>query len=191
MYQRLWLVILILALMSVVAPARTPATKDSVEQKRAEVRQMAKDTLARLYKAKPSAKQAVEKAVGYAVFSNVGMKILVAGGGKGKGIAISNSTKKETFMKMFEIQAGLGMGVKKFRLVWVFATQKAFDSFADAGWEFGGQATAAAKTADSGGAYQGAIAVADGVYLYQLTDKGLALELTVKGTKYGLDKDLN
>ena len=30
-----------------------------------------------------------------------------------------------------------------------------------------------------------------GVWMYQLTDKGLALELTGKGTKYYKDDDLN
>jgi len=29
------------------------------------------------------------------------------------------------------------------------------------------------------------------VWLYQLTDKGVALELTAKGTKYSKDDDLN
>ena len=44
------------------------------------------------------------------------MKIFVAGGGSGKGLAVSNSTKKETFMKMVEVQAGLGMGIRSFVL---------------------------------------------------------------------------
>ena len=35
------------------------------------------------------------------------------------------------------------------------------------------------------------MSVAPGVWLYQLTDKGLALELTAKGTKYYKDSDLN
>jgi lipid-binding SYLF domain-containing protein len=183
--------VILLAAAALAAPAAPAAAGQTVEQRRASVRQMAHDTLARLYKAKPSAKEAVEKAAGYAVFSNVGAKILLAGGGKGKGVAVDNATKRETFMKMLEIQAGLGMGVKKFRLVWVFETKKALDDFVDAGWEFGGQATAAAKTAESGGAFQGAIAVAPGVWVYQLTDKGLALELTAKGTRYAADKDLN
>lgn len=38
---------------------------------------------------------------------------------------------------------------------------------------------------------QGAMPVSPGVWLYQLTDDGLALELTVKGTKYYRDDDLN
>jgi lipid-binding SYLF domain-containing protein len=177
------------ALAGALAPAASWAA--SKDEQRAEVRKVSKETLGRLYKVQPAAKQKVEKAAGYAVFSNFGMKILVAGGGKGEGVAVSNKTKKETFMKMAEMQAGLGFGVKKFRLVWVFDTAAAFDQFVNSGWEFGGQASAAAKTADQGSAMQGALSVAPGVWLYQLTDAGLALELTAKGTKYYRDDGLN
>ena len=160
-------------------------------KEQAEVRKAAQDALTALYKAEPSARKAVESAAGYAAFSNFGMKILVAGGGSGKGIAVNNKTKATTYMKMAEIQAGLGFGAKKFQVVWVFATEEALNNFINSGWEFGGQATAAAKTADKGTAYQGAVSVSPGVWLYQLTDKGLALELTAKGTKYYKDSDLN
>ena len=157
----------------------------------AEVRKAAQAALAALYKAQPSARKSVESAAGYAAFSNFGMKILVAGGGSGEGIAVNNKTKATTYMKMAEVQAGLGFGVKKFQLIWVFETEKALNDFINSGWEFGGQATAAAKSADKGSAYQGAAAVAPGVWIYQVTDKGLALELTAKGTKYYKDGDLN
>lgn len=50
---------------------------------------------------------------------------------------------------------------------------------------------AAAKSGEAGAAYQGAISIWPGVWLYQLTDQGLALELTVKGTKYYKDDELN
>jgi len=189
--NRLIVVLSLVVLLAPVCPAKALVKEATVEQKRAAVRQMAKDTLARLYHAKPSAKTAIAKSAGYAVFSNVGAKILLAGGGKGKGIAVDTKTKKETFMKMGEVQIGLGFGVKKFQLVWVFETQKAFADFIDAGWEFGGQSSAAAKTSDKGGSLQGAVQVADGVWVYQLTEKGLALELTAKSTKYSVDKDLN
>jgi lipid-binding SYLF domain-containing protein len=166
-------------------------TKESKDKDRAEIRKMTQETLSRLYKAQPSARKAVEGAVGYAVFSNFGMKIFVGGSGSGKGIAINNKTKKETFMKMFEVQAGLGMGIKKFRLVWVFETTKGFDSFINSGWELGAQADAAAKTGSQGAALAGAMSIAPGVWVYQLTDDGLALELTAKGTKYYKDDNLN
>jgi hypothetical protein len=58
------------------------------EKERKEIRQMSQETLTRLYKAQPSAKAAVEKAYGYAVFSNTGIKILFGGSGNGEGVAI-------------------------------------------------------------------------------------------------------
>jgi len=166
-------------------------SKEKVTQQKADIRKMGNETLERLYKLQPSAKQAVTNAAGYAVFSNFGMKIFFAGGGSGKGMAVDNKTKKETFMKMVEVQAGLGMGVKKFRLVWVFESQSGLNGFINSGWEFGGQATAAAQASGQGGAFAGAMSISPGIWLYQLTDDGLALELTAKGTKYYKDGSLN
>jgi len=184
----------LIALVCVLAIARLAAADDEKdkEKERAEIRKMSQQTLARLYKAEPSAKAAVQNSYGYAVFSNTGVKILFGGSGRGEGVAINNQTKAETFMKMLEVQAGLGFGVKKFRVIFVFDNQKAFDGFVNSGWEFGGQTSAAAKTSPGkGGSMQGAASVSDGVWMYQLTDKGLALELTGKGTKYSKDDDLN
>jgi lipid-binding SYLF domain-containing protein len=163
----------------------------SKAENQAEVRKAAQDALAAVYKVQPSARKAVESAAGYAAFSNFGMKILVAGGGSGEGVAVNNKTKATTYMKMAEVQAGLGFGAKKFQVVWVFETEKALNDFVNSGWEFGGQATAAVKAGDKGSAFQGALAVSPGVWIYQVTDKGLALELTAKGTKYYKDGDLN
>jgi lipid-binding SYLF domain-containing protein len=167
------------------------AAENKKEKEQKKVHKMAQDTLHRLYKADSKAKAAVEGAAGYAVFSNLGVKILVAGTGKGQGIAVNNKSKNETFMKMLELQAGLGFGVKKFRVIFVFDNEKALNSFVNSGWEFGGQSTVAAKAGDKGGAMAGAVSVSDGVWMYQLTDKGVAVEITAKSTKYYKDDDLN
>jgi lipid-binding SYLF domain-containing protein len=164
------------------------ATKD---ESRADVRKAANEALAAVYKVQPAARKAVESAAGYAAFSNFGMKILVAGSGTGKGVAFNNKTKATTYMKMAEVQAGLGFGVKKFQLVWVFDNESALNGFVNSGWEIGGQATASAKTGDKGASYQGAVSIAPGVWLYQVSGDSLALELTAKGTKYYKDSDLN
>ena len=162
------------------------------DEQRANIRQVSQQALAELYKAQPSAKGHIAKAAGYAVFSNFGMKIFVAGGGSGRGIVIDNKTKKETFMRMAEVQAGLGFGVKNFRLVWVFEKKSDLDRFVNSGWEIGAQSTASAKVAGQGASvYAGAVSVTPGVWLYQLTGDGLALELTAKGTKYYRDNELN
>jgi lipid-binding SYLF domain-containing protein len=190
------LLILSLAFM-VSTPALAGEAKADKEKKaeadkaRQEIRKNSKDILARLYKVQPSAKGAIDKAAGYAVFSNFGMKIFVAGSGTGKGVAVDNKTKKETFMKMVELQAGLGFGVKKFSLIWVFETPQALGTFINSGWELGGQTSVAAKAGEKGAAIQGAVPVAPGVWVYQLTETGVALELTAKGTKYYKNDDLN
>jgi lipid-binding SYLF domain-containing protein len=185
---------LIASLVCLIAVGAFAADDDAqkAEKERTEIRTMSKDTLARLYKASPSAQAAVQKGYGYAVFSNTGVKILFGGSGRGEGVAVVNQTKAETFMKMLEAQAGLGFGVKKFKCVFVFDNQKVFDGFVNSGWQFGGQASAAAKTSpEKGGSMEGAASVSEGIWMYQLTDKGLALEITAKGTKYSKDDDLN
>jgi len=185
-------VFLILTLaMGVGLSGAALAKEPSKEEMRADVRKMAKETLAKLYKVQPNAKKAVEKSSGYAVFSNFGLKIFFFGSGKGKGVVVNNKTKKETFMKMIEGQVGLGLGAKKFKQVWVFNSQKALSDFVNSGWEFGGQGTAAAKSGEEGGDLAGAISVDEDIILYQLTEEGLALELTAKGTKYYKDDKLN
>lgn len=167
------------------------SAEESVDEKREEIREMASETLTKLYELQPSAKTAINKSAGYAVFSNFGLKILVLGSGKGEGIAVNKKTGKETFMKMLELQAGLGLGIKRFSVVFVFENEGVLNEFIDSGWEFGGQSTVAAKLDDEGGAFTGAATVSPGVWVYQITKDGLALELTVKGTKYMKNDKLN
>ena len=165
--------------------------KEEIKQEKADLRKMTKGTLDRLYKLQPSARQAIKQSAGYGVFSNFGLKIFVAGSGTGKGIVFDNRARKETFMKMVELQAGYGFGVKKFRLIWVFENHSDVTEFVNSDWEFGGQVTGAAKLGDEGVAFTGAMSISPGIWLYQLTDEGVALELTGKGTKYYRDNDLN
>jgi len=147
--------------------------------------------LKQLYEAQPKAKDLIEKSVGYATFSNFGMKILIAGGGTGSGVVVDKTSNKRIYMNMAEVQAGLGLGIKSFQNIFVFETEAAMNDFINSGWTFGGQVTAAAKYEKDGGAYQDATVVAPGVLMYQLTDSGLAAEITGKGTKYYKNTDLN
>lgn len=186
-----FVVIFAAAVLMATTSASFAAGDSKLDQQRADIHKMANDTLERLYEAQPNSRNVIAKAAGYAVFSNFGMKIFLAGGGSGKGLAVDSESGNNTFMKMVEVQAGLGIGVKKFRVVWVFEYKSDLDAFINNGWEFGGQATAAAQASGEGGALAGAMSVKPGVWLYQLTDDGLALELTAKGTKYYKDDKLN
>lgn len=164
----------------------------SVQEQRDDIRATVNDTLNRLYAAQPSAKLAIANAAGYGVFNDFGMKILFAGGGTGKGLVVNNRTKKETFMKMIEVQAGLGLGINKYRLVWVFERASDLDQFINQGWELGAQATLTAQINGQGAqGFAGAMSVTPGVWLYQLNEEGLAVDFTAGGTKYFRDNELN
>jgi len=165
--------------------------KDSPDQEREKIRKMAAETLTDLYKLQPASQAAVQKSAGYAVFNNLGTNILLLSTARGAGVAVNSKSKQETFMKMISAGGGLGIGVKDYRVIFVFETEPALAKFMDSGWAGEAQADAAAKAGASGGAYSGATMVAPGVWVYQITKNGLALQLTLQGTKYSKNDDLN
>jgi lipid-binding SYLF domain-containing protein len=179
--------ILTVALLSGVAYG----AEDDNEKKREKSRKMATQTLQDLYKLQPTAKAAIRSSAGYAVFNNMGTNLLLLSTARGAGIAVVSKSKQEIFMKMLSAGAGLGVGVKDYRVIFIFEKDKALTQFLDSGWSGSGQADAAAKAGKSGGAYSGAAEIAPGVWVYQITKNGLALQLTLQGTKYYKDGDLN
>ena len=160
------------------------------ENKRQAIIAMQKETLADLYRARPQAKAQIVSAPGYAVFSNANVNLILASFGGGYGVVENNKGHQRTYMKMGEVGIGLGLGVKDFRAVFIFHDAETMNHFIESGWEFGGQADAAAKASDIGGAVGGE-ALLDNITIYQLTQSGLALQATVKGTKYWKDSALN
>lgn len=189
-HMRLFLSI---ALLFVFSPAVLHA-RAGKDEKREEIRKMRDDVLTELYKSKPELREKIEKkAVGYAVFSNVGVNLIFASFANGRGVVVSRGTLSdtETFMRMGSAGIGLGLGLKDFRAVFVFYDRQKLEAFIEKGWDFGVQADAAAKSDNKGGAVAGAETVIADVDMYQLTKNGIALQATLQGTKYWNDKSLN
>jgi len=187
----LMVVAMVILCLGLAACATTPMSPAKKTDQQDEAREMAKMTLAQLYAKNPAAQGAVRNAAGYAVFSDTGFKLLIMGGAKGAGVAVNNATKQETFMKMAELQPGLGIGAEKYRVVFIFEDPAAFNSFVTSGWDAGANAMAAAKTKAAGGSFTGAVTVSQGVYMYQLTEEGLIVGVSITGAKFYKDKDLN
>jgi len=159
---------------------------------RDDLRTMTAQTLDQLYQKEPAAKDAVAGAAGYAVFSDFGIKVGLMGGAHGKGMAVNNTTKQGTFMDMVELQPGLGVGAEKYHIVFIFENPEAFNKFVTSGWELGANAMAAAKDdKGKGGGDAGAVTVSDGVKMYQLSDTGAIVGVSITGAKYYKDDDLN
>jgi lipid-binding SYLF domain-containing protein len=163
----------------------------TVEEKQAYVIDVQNETLEELYARKPEVKERVESAAGYGVFSNLGAKIIIISAGNGFGIVVNNSTGEKTYMRMGELGAGLGLGVKDFRAVFVFHDEDSLNKFVTSGWQWGAEADAAAKSGDKGGAAMVAQKLDRGVDIYQFTEAGITASATVSGTKYWRDNELN
>ncbi len=157
----------IAALFSLSASA---AAVDKAEQQRQEIRSVARSAIEHLYEVQPKAREALEGAAGYAVFSNFGLKLFIGGGGSGNGVAFDRTGQSVTYMKMAEIQAGLGFRMKKYQQIWVFENASDLDRFINSGWELGAQTTASAALNNQGGSlFTGAMSVRPGVWLYQFS----------------------
>lgn len=159
-------------------------------QNRVKVLTMSVEVLQQLYLREPGAKKKVQEAAGYAVFDNANLNFIVASIGSGYGVVLDNSTGAKTYMKMAEAGIGFGAGVKDFSLVMIFHDESALNRFIEQGWAFGAQADAGVKAGDQGAATGAEVSI-DNVTIYQITQNGIALQLTVKGTKFYKDSDLN
>ncbi len=167
----------------------TGLTARDPEVRRQAILDMRNEVLTDLYAMRPDTEAQIFSAVGFAVFSNASVGLIVNVGG-GVGIARNNNTGEDTYLRMGEVGVGLGAGVTDIRLVIVFHSEDALRRFTDVGFTVGVEADAAARAGDLGAA-TGAEAIADNVTVYQITESGLALQASLQGARYWLDPDLN
>ena len=128
---------------------------------------------------------------GYATLSNANTNIIFVSSSHGRGVAYNNETGEEVFMRMKEVGIGLGAGAREYDLIFVFDNKEAWYKFISGQTKFGGEASATATDGKSGGALEGASLASSGIWVYQMTTKGISLEATLNGTKYYTDKKLN
>jgi len=159
-------------------------------EKQQAILKMKDDVLTQLFATKPDTRAQINAAPGYAVFSNANVNLIFLAAGTGYGVVKNMRSGKHTYMNMAEGGIGLGFGAKDYRIVMVFHTTDAMQRFIDSGWTFGGNADAAAKAGKKGGSVEGEAYYGD-VSVYTFTETGLALQATVKGTKFWKDSKLN
>lgn len=161
------------------------------EEQRADLEAARANALEKLYAARPDMENELDSAKGYAVFSNFGMNLGVISTQRGGGILTDNRTADETYMKMFSAGGGIGLGVKEYAAIFVFHTDAAIDKFTTEGWDFSGQADGNAQYDGEGDGIGMAATAMPGTSLYQLTENGLAAQVTLQGTRFWKDEALN
>ena len=189
-----------LFLVAMTALAGCSAQGDTASQQRASIQKMRNETLNKLYTVQPEARSDIQHAKGYAVFANNSSKILLFGFGSGYGVVRDKATGKDTYMKMAQGGAGLGMGIKQQRTVLVFHDKAALETFIRQGYMVGADANAAAKYDDKGiapiaastsGVASDTASLPSKVNVYDLTEKGLAAQAMINGYNYWPDAALN
>ena len=163
----------------------------SADEQRAEIKVLHDKVLKNLYAKFPNAERVIQNCYAYATLSNTGIKLGIFGDAHGRGVAINNTTGERVYLKMAEQSSGIGLGVKEYDLIFVIGTREAWDGFLDGKIRFAANADAAATDGATGGSIEGATYVAPGVWVYQMTTKGVAVEATLKGMKIWRDKKLS
>ncbi len=157
-----------------------------IEAARAEIDEIAEETLERLFAENKKANELYEDAYGWAVFDNRKASFGFSAGG-GKGVAVRKKNGERTYMKMGTAGVGFGIGVNKYQVVFLFQDKTTAKNFVNKGWQADAGATAAAGKES----LEGKTAFVNGLAIYQLTEKGLMLNVDLAGTKYWKNDDLN
>lgn len=171
--------------------ASTVFAKETPDQLRAKLDDMSTQVLQRMYQKYPSAERAMKKVYAYCTISASSVKWGFFGDDRGRGVAVNNETGKRVYVKMKEVSVGVNFGAKEYDLLFVIGNKEAWDRFISGNIKFGTEVSAQASDGINGDTFSDATIVANGVWVYQLDKKGLAVELTFKGAKISPYKTLN
>lgn len=155
-------------------------------QERQTINNNAQKALSRLFKESKEAKELYDKAAGYAVFYSREFAFLIKTG-FGSGVAVNKTTNARTYMKMASGGLNIGGGIKYIQVIFIFPTDRTLNNFIHEGWNAEGDASAVGGDESS----QIGMTLADGTKIYELVDTGIMLKMSISGTKYWKDADLN
>jgi lipid-binding SYLF domain-containing protein len=182
---------LIAALLGAAGPAAAQPEEPpplSAAEKAAEQKarlKIATDGLAKLYAVQPQARQAVEKAAGYAVFDVSAIYAILFVGQRGTGVLFDNATKKPSYLLSDRAGSGPGIGKQRVYQIFVFKSRGAMEQFVLAGGA-GGDISASASAGKDGVVRS----FNPQIDIYQITESGAALQASWGGTVYTVDMQL-
>ena len=156
------------------------------DSKAAKIDETAEEALLTLFAENPKTRELYLRSYGWAVFDNLKLAFGVSGGG-GNGVAVAREIGEATYMKMGTVGVGIGIGIKKYQVVFFMQDSQTFDQFVDKGW----QADAGAGAVAGKAGVEVMTDFVNGLAVYQLTDKGLMANADIAGTKYWKNKKLN
>ena len=180
-----------LTLLCLLMTSAMGLAKSSPQETRNKLDKMSVEVLDKMYAKYPDAKSAVENAYAYCTISASGVKFGLVGDDHGRGLACNKETKEKIYMKMKEVSLGVNVGAKEYDLLFIIQNKTAWERFISGNVKFGTEVSAQASDGVNGDTYANAVIVANGVWVYQLDKKGLAVELSLKGARITPFRTLN
>ena len=168
------------------APEGDNLSSEEILQRRQQIVDMSQSALTRLYAENSAARQEIEGAAGYAVFDISTVNAVLLVGARGKGLIVDNKTGRQTFMRAVRAGTGPGVGYQRLSQIFVFKSESALNQF-KLGDSAGGDVSASATV----GSAAKQISFNPYITVYQLSEKGFALQANWGGTAYVVDQDLN
>lgn len=123
---------------------------DDVAEKQANILKQRDEMIAQLLASDPSLTNKLKKAAGYATFTQLNVNLLLLSTSNGYGVVVDNKTGKDTYMRVASLGYGVGAGIRDLRVIFIFNDRAVMNQFVNQGWQFGGQADAAAKYDNTG-----------------------------------------
>ncbi|MFA6717353.1 MAG: hypothetical protein WC082_11625 [Victivallales bacterium] len=164
---------------------------DTISEQKYNAHTMSTQGLDMLYVKNPDLKEKIVSAAGYGVYKDLGIHLFILSTESGWGVIHNNRTGKDTYMKLYSIGLGPGLGVRDFRAVVLFDNQQSINDFINSGWAGNWQANAAFQFGDVGDSAAVAAEIMPGVRLYKYTVNGVVLQATFQGTKTWQNDKLN
>ena len=157
-----------------------------VLERRQQVLDMSKIALDKLFAENPAAKAEIESAPGYAVFNISTTNALVLVEAHGKGVLVEKKDNKQTFMLTARAGTGPGLGYQRLYQIFIFKNEAALAQF-KVGDTAGGDVSASATLGTAGKQYS----LNPYITVYQISEKGFAVQANWGGTAYLVDPNLN
>ena len=182
---------LLVAIAIFAATSNVAFAKQSPDELRAKLNQMSQSVLERMDKAYPGSVSASKKTYAYCTISCSSVKLGFWGTDRGRGVAVNNETGEKIYVHMDELSVGVNFGAKEYDLLFLITNKKAWDSFVSGKIKFSTEVSAQASDGVTGDSFADATIIADGVWVYQVDKKGLAVELSFKGAHISPIKELH
>lgn len=161
-------------------------SQEQVRERRLQVDAIAKQALERLYAEKPDARAEVEGAAGYGVFDITSINAVMYVGATGPGVIIDNKTGHRAYMRAIRAGTGPGVGYQQLYQIFVFKNKEALEQFR-VGDAAGGDVSASVTAGTAGVQYS----FNPFINVYQISEKGFAVQANWGGTGYVMDPNLN